>query len=152
MIKECSHNWEQEANKMYCQCLICGQRYNVGRLLNELQNKVEQMESQAAVMRGALEEIQATINELGNDVLHNKSNGGWMLLNINAILDKAISVTPVETGQKLQELERFAELGRLAVECGNPCSGIYEKSCPKVCDKYNFCQKRAELLTGEKND
>lgn len=54
--------------------------------------------------------------------------------------------------QFIDQQAKYAELGRLAIECGNPCSGAYEKSCPRVCDKYYFCQKRAELLAGENND
>lgn len=55
----------------------------------------------------------------------------------------------------IAEQEKYAELGRLAVEAVasggfENCNSIYDKECFEGCTWYKFCQKRAELLAGEK--
>lgn len=79
-----------------------------------------------------------------------------------------LAVTPSEVSAVLQEQERYAELGRLAVEASNVpadcendrelCDIVYIEDyrgtdiyC-QTCVWSNFCQKRAELMAGDHHD
>lgn len=63
----------------------------------------------------------------------------------------------------VEEIRKYAELGRLAMEAISKYKGYSSKVCtdvsnfddgctPKRCEWSEFCQKRAELLAGEPND
>ena len=56
----------------------------------------------------------------------------------------------------IEQQSKYAELGRLAVEIVDKdfgCNRIFDDNCfPGICNWYLFCQKRAELLAGEKYD
>lgn len=42
-MNDCRHNFIQCENKIYVKCSICGNIYNVERLVNALQNEVEKL-------------------------------------------------------------------------------------------------------------
>jgi hypothetical protein len=57
--------------------------------------------------------------------------------------------------KRIKELEKYAELGRLAVEGADECHCKFERNvktgeCDNCCFE-SFCQLRAELLTEEEN-
>lgn len=54
-MSECKHNWEQDHHlKIYVTCSICGERWNVERLVNYLQSKTEENADLRANLAGAL--------------------------------------------------------------------------------------------------
>ncbi|SFM09575.1 hypothetical protein [Pelosinus propionicus] len=51
----CKHNWQKTNHgTMYLECTVCHERWNTERLVNALQNKVEQQEKPAELGRLAL--------------------------------------------------------------------------------------------------
>lgn len=111
---------------------------------DSLSAKIGELESQVAVIRGVLEKIT-------------KQNSAQTM---ERIARKALSVAPVESSYKLQELERYAELSRLAIKEFDTyeCKGIITDNCKPhddftiVCDNYWFCRLRAELMAEVQED
>lgn len=67
-----------------------------------------------------------------------------------------VRVKSDEIADFIGQQDKYAELGRLALTTrANVCSNndfikMGAKCCKKHCTNYLFCQKRAELLSGEK--
>lgn len=111
-------------------------------------------EAQVAVLREALGKVKLSVHKAHREKSISDTYYDLIIFgNINPLLES----TPEELVQKVEELKKYAELGRKLMDafaeekksklCCNEdmLISINDGSC-KLCERYLICQKRVELL------